>query len=216
MTKGSVQWKDDGVPLPTLREQLAGCSFHPSFGGSRCALDFAVTNGLRCGSDSESAGDGSYADSSYEARKRSHLDTDSLCKEAGLLFIPMVMEASGRSWGPAARKVCSGFGNAAAKFTGESLSQKAEELSQTLSVILHRANARSVLCRSHSLSPADPCAPTASARADLGARRSPTSRGGFRRHGNIECVPRRIWVALRGDPLSPTVRRSPTIRHGII
>eukprot|EP00666_Eupelagonemidae_sp_cell4sb_P018089 gene18089-biopygen31850 len=164
--------EEDGVPLPTLRDQLAGRRpadvFLPSFfGGSRCALDFAVTSGLRCGSASESAADGSHAASSYENRKRSHLDTDTLCKEAGLLFIPMVMEASGGSWGHAARKVWSGLANAAAKLTGESPSQKAEELSQTLSVIPHRANARSVLCRSHGLSPADPCPSMANARKAL-------------------------------------------------
>eukprot|EP00666_Eupelagonemidae_sp_cell4sb_P017850 gene17850-biopygen31019 len=164
--------EEDGVALPTLRDQLAGRRpadvFLPSFfGGSRCALDFAVTSGLRCGSACESAADGSHAASSYEARKRSHLDTDTLCKEAGLLFIPMVMEASGGSWGPAARRVWSGLANAAAKLTGESPSSKAEELSQTFSVILHRANARSVLCRSHGLSPADPCPSMASARTAL-------------------------------------------------
>ena len=79
----------------------------------------------------------------------------------------MVMEASGGSWGPAARKVWSGLANAAAKLIGESPSQKSEGLSQTLSVILHRANARSVLCRSHGLSPADPCPSMASARTAL-------------------------------------------------
>ena len=52
-----------------------------------------------------SAEDGSYATKAYEDFKRSHLETESLCREEGITFIPMICEADGGGWGPAAHKV---------------------------------------------------------------------------------------------------------------
>eukprot|EP00660_Eupelagonema_oceanica_P019390 gene19390-biopygen10461 len=81
-------------------------AFLPSFRlGSRAALDFAVTSGLRNGFVFLSAADGGSAVGAYEARKCMHLDTAAHCKEDGILFIPMVVEACGGAWGPAARSV---------------------------------------------------------------------------------------------------------------
>eukprot|EP00660_Eupelagonema_oceanica_P019516 gene19516-biopygen27259 len=44
--------------------------------GARTALDFAVSSGLKSGSIFDSARDASAVAIAYEARKRSHLDTD--------------------------------------------------------------------------------------------------------------------------------------------
>ena len=79
----------------------------------------------------------------------------------------VVMEASGGSWGPEARKVFSSFANSSAKLTGEPPSLKTEAIYQTLCVILHRANALSILTRSPDASPSDPCPAMASARAAM-------------------------------------------------
>eukprot|EP00660_Eupelagonema_oceanica_P019577 gene19577-biopygen5141 len=80
--------------------------FLPSFRrGTPAALDFAVTSGLKSGALFSSAADGASAAAEYEARKRAHLDTAAHCKDEGILFIPMVMEACGGAWGPAARSV---------------------------------------------------------------------------------------------------------------
>eukprot|EP00660_Eupelagonema_oceanica_P019257 gene19257-biopygen13015 len=92
----------------------------PSFRlGSRAALDFAVTSGMRSGFVFPSAADGGSAVVSYEARKRAHLDTAAHCKEEGILFIPMVVEACGGAWGPAACSVWSELARCSAQLTGE-------------------------------------------------------------------------------------------------
>eukprot|EP00665_Eupelagonemidae_sp_cell47_P004116 gene4116-biopygen1896 len=87
--------------------------------GLPACLDFAVTSGLRMGSLAESAADGSAPTTSYAVRKRSFLDTDSHCRDEGLSFIPMIMEASGGSWGPDARKMFHELSKAAARLTGD-------------------------------------------------------------------------------------------------
>lgn len=78
----------------------------PSFQlGSRAALDFACTSGLKAGFVFLSAQDGSAASTAYETRNCSYLHTANHCKEDGILFIPMIMESSGGSWGPKPVKV---------------------------------------------------------------------------------------------------------------
>jgi hypothetical protein len=71
--------------------------------GNPAALDFAVTSGLRIRSLNESALDGNSPTTLYAARKRSFLDTDAHCRDEGIEFIPMSIEASGGrlgcSWG---------------------------------------------------------------------------------------------------------------------
>ena len=67
------------------------------------AFDLAVTSGLRAGAVlSESARSGVAAAEAYEARKRTHLQTEQHCKAEGLQFVPLVAEASSRGWGPTA------------------------------------------------------------------------------------------------------------------
>ena len=71
--------------------------------GTPTALDFAVTSGMRnvraCIQDALSAV------TSYEDFKRGHLGTERLCSDEGFAFCPMVVEAIGGAWGPAAAKV---------------------------------------------------------------------------------------------------------------
>ena len=57
------------------------------------------------------------------------------------------MEAAAGSFGKSARNVLSVIANAAGKLTGETPSSLAEQFSQRLSLILHVANARSILLR---------------------------------------------------------------------
>jgi len=57
------------------------------------------------------------------------------------------MEASGGSWGPDARKMLHELSKAAARLTGDPPAEKLEQFYQTLSIALHRANARSILRR---------------------------------------------------------------------
>ena len=52
--------------------------------------------------------------------------------------------------------VWSAFSSSAAKLTGESPSEKAEQFAQSLSIILHRTNARAVLRRAPDTLPGAP------------------------------------------------------------
>eukprot|EP00660_Eupelagonema_oceanica_P019540 gene19540-biopygen43962 len=106
---GAVQ--EDGRrsegPRGAAGRRPADLFFPSSRLGSRAAVDFAVTSGLKSGSLFTTADDGSSAAKAYEARKCAYLDTAAHCKEEGICFIPMIIEASGGAWGPAARTVWS-------------------------------------------------------------------------------------------------------------
>ena len=75
------------------------------------ALDLAVTSGLRPGCLASTAAAGERPAVDYEARKRQHLDTQQLCSAAGLQFLPLVAEACGGGWGPAAQRVWTALGS---------------------------------------------------------------------------------------------------------
>jgi len=116
--------------------------------GGPAAFDFTVTSGLRTDVIDQSTRDGSAAATAYEAYKRSFLDTAVQCQEEGMIFIPMVMEAHGGSWGSDARRAWAQVAKAAAQLTGDSPAVVAERHLQRLSVILHRENARAIVRRS--------------------------------------------------------------------
>ena len=116
------------------------------------ALDFAVTSGLRADMVQASAQDPASPTTSYEDFKRNHLHTARLCDEEGLGFTPMVMEAHGGSWGPAAQKVFSELAKSKSIIVGEPQDILLTQLHQNLSIILHRENARAILKRTQRLS----------------------------------------------------------------
>ena len=115
--------------------------------GVPAALDFAVTSGLRSDIVKKSAVDGSTALVQYESFKRSHLDTEALCQDEGVNFIPMVCEADGGGWGPAAHRVWSELAKHKALVSGEQVSTVVSRLLQSMGLILHRENARAILRR---------------------------------------------------------------------
>ena len=116
--------------------------------GTPAALDFAVTSGLRSNVVSRSAVDGSASTKDYEDFKRSYLSTEALCQEEGITFIPVICEADGGSWGPAAHKVWSELAKHKALASGEQDSTIVSRLLQSLGLILHKENARAILRRS--------------------------------------------------------------------
>ena len=104
------------------------------------ALDLAVTSGLRTGAVlSESARSGVAAAEAYEARKRTHLQTEQHCKAEGLQFIPLVAETAASTWRQLAGLI--------AARSGDNPGVEADRLLQSLSVVLQRENARAVLRR---------------------------------------------------------------------
>eukprot|EP00661_Eupelagonemidae_sp_cell13_P006173 gene6172-2418_t len=60
-------------------------------------------------------------------------------------FIPCVVEASGGAWSSDARRVWRTLARASARLTGERPEALTERFTQSLSITLHRANARSIL-----------------------------------------------------------------------
>ena len=87
--------------------------------GAPAALDLAVTSGQRRDIVNRSAEDGSIATELYEDTKRLYLSTEAKCQEEGITFIPMVYEADGEGWGPAAREVLSILAKNKSILTGE-------------------------------------------------------------------------------------------------
>ena len=71
--------------------------------GTPMALDFAVTSGMR--DIPSSIRDASSAATSYEDYKRTYLNTEAACSAEGFAFTPVVCEAVGGGWGPAANKI---------------------------------------------------------------------------------------------------------------
>ena len=111
------------------------------------ALDFAVTSGMREDTINATIIDASSADVNYEGFKNSHMDTARLCQDEGLGFTPVIVEAHGGAWGPAAQSIFSELANCQSQITGESKDMLLSQLYQNLGVILHRENARAVLRR---------------------------------------------------------------------
>ena len=115
--------------------------------GGAAAFDFAITSGMRTDMLASSAANGAAAAIAYEQVKRSFLDTESRCREEGLSFVPIVMEAHSGTWGPTARKVWRTLAKAISTISGEDADLEAERCLQSLSVTLHRETARSILRR---------------------------------------------------------------------
>ena len=61
--------------------------------------------------------------------------------------VPMIVEASGGAWGTDARRVWRAVAQASSKLTGDPVATKLEQYYQSLSIALHRANARAILRR---------------------------------------------------------------------
>ena len=116
--------------------------------GVPAALDLAVTSGLKPDMVQKSAEAGSAAVTAYEVFKRTHLDTEAACQDEGLNFIPLICEADGGGWGPAAHSVWSELAKYKSVLTGERSSTIATYMLQSLGLILHKENARAILRRS--------------------------------------------------------------------
>jgi hypothetical protein len=88
------------------------------------------------------------APTAYEDFKREHNSTELDCQSQGIQFIPLVAEAVGGGWGPAATKTFAQLAKLKATVSGERSSAVLSHLYQNMGIILHRENARAVLRRS--------------------------------------------------------------------
>ena len=123
--------------------------------GRPAAWDFAVTSGLQIGAVDAAAMDGGCTAMAYCDRKRMYLNTAAHCADEGILFVPMVVEASGGAWCTDARRVWRDIAAAAARLTGERAAVLTERFEQSLSITLHRANARAIIRRANADAPRD-------------------------------------------------------------
>ena len=75
------------------------------------------------------------------------LTTVALCSQNGLEFVPMVIEAHGGGWGPAARRILDAVARTWSAMTADEPEQVSLNIAQRLSCSLHRESARAVLRR---------------------------------------------------------------------
>ncbi|CAL4060143.1 unnamed protein product, partial [Meganyctiphanes norvegica] len=124
---GSVQ--ESGAERDNNAERRPADVYIPRWRrGTPAAFDLAVTSGLRRGMVKESTKDGTLAVKSYETKKRTYLDTETLCQDEGIQFIPLICEANGGGWGPAAQVVWRELAKYKSSMTGESHSITATHL----------------------------------------------------------------------------------------
>ena len=110
-------------------------------------MDFAVTSGLRNDLIMQSTGNNRYATEEYAQHKSTSLNMNDLCMSNDIKFIPMVVEGSGGAWGLDAEDVFKIIIKSAASLSGETVSAVSNQLYQSLSVTLHKANARALFKR---------------------------------------------------------------------
>eukprot|EP00662_Eupelagonemidae_sp_cell21_P009801 gene9801-biopygen106746 len=87
----------------------------------------------------------------------------------------MIIEASGGSWGDEARSLFQDLSKSSSRLTGDPAAEKLEQFHQTLSVCLHRCNARAILRRCPAVPP--PASAAAAAQAALASAEAERSAG---------------------------------------
>ena len=135
--------------------------------GAPAALDFAVTSPARQDIVAQAAETALAAATAYSDKKREHLNTEALCREAGVTFVPMVVETTG-AWAPEAMKVLRRIAAATAAATGRDAAAIRQEMLQGAAVYVRRANARAELRRARDDS-VEESLPTLAAQAVIAA-----------------------------------------------
>ena len=77
------------------------------------------------------------------------LPTAELCSQNGIDFVPMVVEAHGGGWGPAARRVLDMVAKHGSAITSDEPEEISLTIAQRLSCSLQRESARAVMRRLH-------------------------------------------------------------------
>ena len=109
--------------------------FLPSWGlHGPAVFHLAVTSGLRCGAAASSAADGARACADYEERKRSDLNTATMCQQQGLQFVSLIAESVGGEWGRESIKTFRHLGSLLAGRTSDRPASVTEHLLQSFIV----------------------------------------------------------------------------------
>jgi hypothetical protein len=116
-------------------------------GGVPAAFDLAITSPHRAPILREAARSGGAAANQYEITKKLHLNTENLCRDQGISFIPLVAETSG-GWGPSGLKTITKLAKRMSLTSEQPASLMVSQLLESLCTAIRRANARAVLKRS--------------------------------------------------------------------
>jgi len=148
--------REEGGLLPNAPRRRPGDLFCPAWpGGTPVALDFAVTCPMKLQGQREAAAAPLAAAKAYEAQKLADRETARLCAAEGIRLVPAVAETLG-GWGPDAQAAFKVLARAWAARSGQSAAEATNALYEGLAVRLQRANARAILARVGSASPAMP------------------------------------------------------------
>ena len=109
-------------------------------------MDFAVTSPVQQSILAAAAEGQLAAASEYEQRKYNDRDTAAKCQRFGLKLVPMVVESFG-GWGRQAQEAFKILAAELAAQQGESPGKTLDQIYQGFSIIIMRANARSLLSR---------------------------------------------------------------------
>ena len=115
-------------------------------GGLPAAFDLAITSPHRAAILREASQTRGAAAKDYESIKKQHLNTEHLCTEQGISFLPLVAETSG-GWGPTGLKTITKLAKRIALSTEQPASIVMSQVLESLCAAIRRANARAVLKR---------------------------------------------------------------------
>ena len=122
-------------------------------GQGQAALDIAVTNGMGGACVEEAASQKGSRLRYYENYKRNYKanrngkTTDEQCRERGILFVPLIIEAHGGGFGHALQQVIKVIAEDAAGRWNKNPEAVARRTAQRLSFLTHTENAQAVLDR---------------------------------------------------------------------
>ena len=114
--------------------------------GSSAALDFVVVSPQWQESIDRAGQTPLTAATEYSRTKRVHLNTAAACRDAGIDFVPMVVESSG-AWASEASAILWQLAAASAARSGKHKVDLHQELLQGAAVRIRRASARAALRR---------------------------------------------------------------------
>ena len=124
-------------------------------GKGQAALDLAITNGMGRASVESAAGRQGARLRWYENYKRNYKacktgvgkTTEELCRERGLMFVPLIIEAHGGGFGYALREVLGIIAEGVASRWNRRPDAVARRTAQRISFLTHSENAQAVLER---------------------------------------------------------------------
>jgi len=138
---------EDGIPVAASARRPADIWMRRGAQGNAQALDFAVTSGLRSDHYWQVLDDPGRVFADYEAFKRDYKQTDQICRDQGLLFTPMILEAHGGGWSPTCRGIVDWIARQIAAVTHKDQSVVSLRIAQRISCSLQRENARAIMRR---------------------------------------------------------------------